>query len=154
MTMILEMEHWEADDARRRHMGRFGRRDTAPELAVRRELHSRGRRFHIDRRVSRQCRVRPDLVFPRSRVAVFIDGCFWHYCEEHTHLPKANAELWRRKLLANRQRDAQNQAVLVGEGWRVLRFWEHDDPAVAANAVENELDRWAAIVRATALPPP
>ncbi|MBT1623510.1 DNA mismatch endonuclease Vsr [Curtobacterium flaccumfaciens pv. oortii] len=148
------MEHWEADDARRRHMARFGRRDTEPELAVRRELHSRGRRFFIDRQVSRQCRVRPDLVFPRSRVAVFIDGCFWHYCEEHTHLPKANAELWRRKLLANRQRDAQNQAVLVGEGWRVLRFWEHDDPAVAANAVENELNRWAAIVRATALPPP
>ncbi|MDP4332127.1 very short patch repair endonuclease [Curtobacterium sp. A7_M15] len=139
------MEEWEADDARRRHMARFGRRDTAPELALRRELHRRGRRFFVDRQVSRQCRVRPDLVFPRARIAVFVDGCFWHYCEDHAHLPKANAELWRRKLLANRQRDAQNQAILVSEGWRVLRFWEHDRPTKAAALVEAELDRWAAI---------
>lgn len=140
------MEQWEADDARRRHMARFGRRDTAPELAVRRELHRRGRRFFVDRQVSRRCRVRPDLVFPRARVAVFVDGCFWHHCEEHTHLPKANAELWRRKLLANRQRDARNQAILTAEGWRVVRSWEHDDPATVADRVEDELDRWSAIV--------
>ena len=78
---------------------------------------------------------------------MFIDGCFWHYCDEHAHLPKANAELWRLKLLANRRRDAQNEAVLVGEGWRVLRFWEHDAPMTAATRVEDELDRWGAIVR-------
>ncbi|MFJ4073649.1 hypothetical protein [Curtobacterium sp. NPDC089991] len=76
---IFDMEHWQADDARRRHMARFGRRDTAPELALRRELHRRGRRFFVDREVSRRCRVRPDLVFPRTKVAVFVDGCFWHY---------------------------------------------------------------------------
>ncbi|MGN6408705.1 MAG: very short patch repair endonuclease, partial [Curtobacterium sp.] len=143
------MEEWEADDARRRHMARLGRRDTAPELALRRELHRRGRRFFVDRQVSRQvsrqCRVRPDIVFPRARIAVFVDGCFWHYCEEHAHLPKANAELWRRKLLANRQRDAQNQAILVSEGWRVLRFWEHDHPEDAAASVEHALDQWSAI---------
>ena len=139
------MEEWEADDARRRHMARFGRRDTAPELALRRELHRRGRRFFVDRQVSRQCRVRPDIVFPRARIAVFVDGCFWHYCEEHAHLPKANAELWRRKLLANRQRDAQNQAILVSEGWRVLRFWEHDRPEDSAASVEHALDQWSAI---------
>jgi DNA mismatch endonuclease Vsr/mutator protein MutT len=128
-------------------MARFGRRDTAPELALRRELHRRGRRFFVDRRVSSQCRVRPDLVFPRARIAVFVDGCFWHFCEEHAHLPKANAELWRRKLLANRQRDAQNQAILVMEGWRVLRFWEHERPEEAAACVEHALDQWSAIVR-------
>ncbi|MET3638405.1 G:T-mismatch repair DNA endonuclease (very short patch repair protein) [Curtobacterium oceanosedimentum] len=77
---------------------------------------------------------------------MFIDGCFWHRCEEHVQLPKANAELWRRKLLANRQRDARNQAILTTEGWRVLRSWEHDDPAAVADRVEDELDRWAAIV--------
>lgn len=89
--------------------------------------------------------MRPDLVFPRARVAVFVDGCFWHYCEKHAHLPKANAELWRRKLLANRQRDARNGAILMSEGWKVLRFWEHEDPPTAATTVESELDRWAAV---------
>lgn len=133
-------------------MARFGRRDTAPELALRRELHRRGRRFFVDRQVSGRCRVRPDLVFPRARIAVFVDGCFWHYCEEHAHLPKANAELWRRKLLANRQRDAQNEAILVSEGWRVLRFWEHGDSLAAATGVERELDRWERIVATTTTP--
>lgn len=140
------METWEADDARRRHMARFGRRDTAPELALRRELHRRGRRFFVDRRVSSQCRVRPDLVFPRARIAVFVDGCFWHFCEVHAQLPKANADLWHRKLLANRQRDARNQATLESEGWRVLRFWEHEDAAAAASVVEEELGRWNLII--------
>lgn len=134
-------------------MARFGRRDTAPQLALRRELHRRGRRFFVDRRVSARCRVRPDLVFPRARIAVFVDGCFWHYCEEHAHLPKANAALWRRKLLANRQRDAQKQAILVSEGWRVLRFWEHDRPEDAAASVEHALDQWSAIAGTAASPP-
>jgi DNA mismatch endonuclease (patch repair protein) len=129
-------------------MARIGRRDTAPELALRRELHRRGRRFFVDRRVSSRCRVRPDLVFLRALIAVFVDGCFWHFCEEHARLPKADAELWRRKWLANRQRDAQNQAIQVSEGWRVLRFWEHHDEVVAAKLVEDELDQWKAIVQA------
>lgn len=141
------MDRWEATDARRAHMARFGRRDTAPELALRRELHARGRRFFVDRRISRVTRARPDLVFPRARVAVFVDGCFWHWCEEHAHLPKANAALWRTKLLANRQRDAWHDAVLRSEGWRVVRLWEHEDATAAADAVERELDRWAAILR-------
>ncbi|PZO57560.1 MAG: very short patch repair endonuclease [Leifsonia xyli] len=129
-------------------MGRFGRRDTAPELALRRELHRRGRRFFVDRPVSSRCHVRPDLVFPGARIAVFVDGCFWHFCEVHAHLPKANAKLRRRKLLASRQRDAQNQAIPVSQGWRVLRFWEHHDEVVAAKLAEDELDQWKAIVRA------
>jgi len=144
------VETWEADDARRRHMARFSRRDTAPELALRRELHRRGRRFFVDRRVSSQCRVRPDLVFPRARIAVFVDGCFWHFCEEHTHLPKANADLWHRKLLANRQRDARNDGILRAEGWRVVRAWEHDDWSETADRVERELEMWQLIAaRAT-----
>jgi DNA mismatch endonuclease (patch repair protein) len=142
------MNQWEADDDRSRHMARFGRRDTAPELALRGELHARGRRFFVDRRISALTRARADLVFPRARVAVFVDGCFWHWCEEHAHLPKANAELWRSKLLANRQRDASHDAVLRSEGWRVIRVWEHEDVGTAADLVERALDRWARIVGA------
>lgn len=127
-------------------MGRFSRRDTAPELALRRVLHARGRRFFVDRRVSVRTRARPDIVFPRSRIAVFVDGCFWHWCEEHAHLPKANAALWRRKLLANRQRDAAHDAVLRREGWKVLRVWEHEAAEDAADLIERELERWARVV--------
>ncbi len=123
-------------------MARFHRRDTAPELALRRELHARGLRFFVDRRVSPATRCRADIVFPRARIAVFVDGCFWHFCEEHAHLPKANAELWRAKLLANRQRDARHDAILRGEGWRVLRVWEHEDPRDAADQVERQLAMW------------
>ncbi|WP_311316813.1 very short patch repair endonuclease [Curtobacterium sp. PhB130] len=142
------MEVWEADDARRRHMARFGRRDTAPELALRRELHARGRRFFVDRRVSTTSRARPDIVFPRARIAVFVDGCFWHWCEAHAHLPKTNAALWRAKLLANRQRDARNEATLIGEGWQVIRVWEHAGANEAADLVEHALDRWDTIAGA------
>ena len=140
------MQRWKADDARRKHMARFRRRDTAPELALRRILHARGRRFFVDRRVTSRTRTRADLVFPRARVAVFVDGCFWHFCEEHAHLPKANAGLWRAKLLANRQRDARHDEVLRAEGWKVVRVWEHEDPGQAADRVEHELALWARIV--------
>ncbi|WP_146243123.1 very short patch repair endonuclease [Curtobacterium sp. MCPF17_031] len=136
------MQHWEADERRTRHMAPFGRRDTAPELALRRALHARGRRFFVDRRISSRTRARADLVFPRARVAVFVDGCFWHWCEEHAHLPKANAELWRAKLLANRRRDASHDAVLRSEGWVVIRIWEHDGVEAAVDLVEAALDRW------------
>ncbi|MCJ1715418.1 very short patch repair endonuclease [Curtobacterium sp. VKM Ac-2922] len=128
-------------------MSRFGRRDTAPELALRRALHARGLRYFVDRRVSTATRCRADIVFPRARIAVFVDGCFWHHCDQHIHLPKANAELWRTKLLANRQRDAHHDAVLRSEGWKVLRVWEHEDPDAAADRVERELQRWARIAR-------
>ncbi|PZE80246.1 very short patch repair endonuclease [Curtobacterium sp. MCBD17_032] len=146
------MQHWDADEERSRHMARFGRRDTAPELALRRTLHARGRRFFVDRRISIRTRARADLVFPRARVAVFVDGCFWHWCEEHAHLPKANAELWRRKLLANRQRDAWHDAVLRSEGWKVIRVWEHDDVQAAADSIEAALDRWHRIARGPSWP--
>jgi DNA mismatch endonuclease (patch repair protein) len=123
-------------------MARFGRRDTAPELALRRALHARGRRFFVDRQISTRTRARADLVFPRARVAVFVDGCFWHWCEEHAQLPKANAALWQAKLLANRQRDAWHDAVLRSEGWAVIRIWEHDEVQRGADLVEAALDRW------------
>jgi DNA mismatch endonuclease, patch repair protein len=141
------MNGWETTDDRAARMSRLRRRDTAPELALRRELHRRGRRFFVDRRVATSTRARVDIVFPRPRIAVFVDGCFWHYCDEHTHIPRSNSGLWLAKLLANRRRDAANTERMRREGWLVLRFWEHDDPADAADVIERAIDRWHRITR-------
>lgn len=77
----------DCDAGTSQRMSRIARKDTAPELALRRALHSRGWRYFVDRTID-GTRCRPDLSFPRLRVAVFVDGCFWHYCEEHTHIPR------------------------------------------------------------------
>ncbi|CAN02026.1 very short patch repair endonuclease [Clavibacter michiganensis] len=114
-----------SSDTSRRVMRSNMRRDTAPELAVRRILHAKGMRYRVDFRVVRETRSRADIAFTRQRIAVFIDGCFWHSCPEHLHLPKANADYWIPKLARNVERDAEVAAVLRGLGWTVLRFWEH-----------------------------
>ncbi len=111
------------------------RRDTAPELALRRILHKRGLRYRVDYRVPFDRRRTIDIAFPRQRIAVFVDGCFWHGCEQHTRLPKTNADFWLRKLHVNAERDRQITQRLHGDGWTVLRFWEHDDPTNAATMV-------------------
>ena len=99
------------------------RRDTSPELRLRRELHRRGRRFRVDERVkveARRC-PRPDILFTRWRVAIFVDGCFWHCCPEHGKPPKTNGAYWGPKLARNVERDAEDTAVLQAAGWKVLR---------------------------------
>jgi DNA mismatch endonuclease (patch repair protein) len=108
------------------------RRDTAAELALRSALHRRGLRFRVDTAPLAGGRRRADIVFPRARVAVFVDGCFWHGCPEHGTRPKENAEWWLAKLDANRSRDADTNRELADAGWRVLRFWQHADPTDAA----------------------
>jgi DNA mismatch endonuclease (patch repair protein) len=107
------------------------RRDTPCELALRRAVHRLGLRFRVDRPVV-GTRRRADLVFPRARVAVFVDGCFWHGCPIHGTWPKANAAWWKAKIRANARRDRDTDAGLAAAGWRVLRFWEHEDAARAA----------------------
>lgn len=107
-------------------------RDTAPELAVRRLLHGAGLRYRIDRAPVPGLRRRADIVFGPSRVAVYVDGCFWHGCPEHGSYPESNAEWWRHKLEANRARDADTDRRLAAHGWLVLRVWEHEDPQAAA----------------------
>jgi DNA mismatch endonuclease (patch repair protein) len=102
-------------------MRRTGRRDTAAELAIRRELHRRGHRYRIDQRPVPQLRTRADIIFTRWRVAVFVDGCFWHGCPEHATQPKANAAWWGQKLAANVARDRRADAALRAEGWQVVR---------------------------------
>jgi DNA mismatch endonuclease (patch repair protein) len=120
-------------------MSRIRRRDTKPEWLLRRALHARGWRYFVDRPVRGVSRCRPDLLFPSLLVAVFVDGCFWHFCPAHTHLPRANATYWCAKLLANRQRDARHDAELTRAGWHVVRVWEHDPLEVALATVEAVL---------------
>ncbi|MBU4616253.1 very short patch repair endonuclease [Prescottella equi] len=115
------------------------RRDTAPEVALRRELHRRGARFFVDRAPLRGLRRRADLVFPRRRVAVYVDGCFWHSCPQHATSPKNNAQWWADKLAANVVRDRDTDTRLADAGWTVVRIWEHEDPTEAADRVQVAL---------------
>lgn len=115
--------------------------DTAPELALRRELHRRGYRYRLHRRPIPGLRREADLLFAGPRVAVFVHGCFWHGCVEHATWPKANAEFWHRKLERNRARDADTLARLDAAGWEAVVIWEHEDPVRAAGRVAEAVDR-------------
>ena len=117
------------------------RRDTGPEVALRRVLHARGLRFRVDVRPTPALRGRADIVFSRRRVAVYVDGCFWHGCPEHGVLPKSNSEWWRQKLVATAERDRRANEVLRDEGWGVVRIWEHEDVEAAADRVVAALGR-------------
>ena len=112
-----------------RRMKAAKRRDTGPELRLRRELHRRGLRYRVDYPVLP--RRRGDIVFTALRVAVFVDGCWWHSCPDHGTKAKANAGFWEAKLEANRQRDLDTTAALSADGWHVVRIWEHEDAAIA-----------------------
>ncbi|MFJ6654114.1 very short patch repair endonuclease [Microbacterium sp. NPDC091313] len=116
-------------------------RDTKPELAVRRRLHAAGLRYRVNARPEKDLRRTVDILFRPARVVVLIDGCYWHGCPEHYIAPKANGGYWSDKVATNRTRDAETTRVLTERGWLVLRFWEHEDPAVVAErivAVVNE----------------
>lgn len=102
--------------------------DTEPELRIRKLLFSVGLRFRIQYRVPGLSRRTIDVAFPRQRLAIFIDGCFWHGCVLHRTVPKSNRDWWKRKLRENRDRDHDTDARLGMLGWRVFRFWEHENP--------------------------
>lgn len=116
-----------------RQMSRMPRQNTKPELVLRRELHARGLRF----RIHTQLPGRPDLVFTRAKIAVFVDGCFWHGCSEHGVLPKNNREWWRAKIDGNLRRDRAKDEALAVLGWDVVHIWEHESPKAAADRVED-----------------
>lgn len=120
-------------------MQRQARRDTGPELAVRRLLHGMGFRYRIDIAPLPGMRARADLVFRRVKVAVFIDGCFWHGCPLHGTLPKSNTEWWHDKIAANRGRDERIDAALHQAGWLPLRFWAHIPPATVAGEIVRRI---------------
>jgi DNA mismatch endonuclease, patch repair protein len=116
-------------------------RDTPAEIALRSELHRRGLRFYVDRSPLVGSRRRADVVFPRARVAVFVDGCFWHGCPEHGTAPKANSRWWREKLDRNRRRDEATNAMLAAVGWTVVRVWEHEIAREAADRVTRAVEQ-------------
>src|SRR4051812_11339886 len=119
-----------------RRMSRARREDTAPEIALRSELHRRGLRFRVHVPLPFDRRRRADIAFPAMRVAVFVDGCFWHSCPEHATWPKANAAFWLNKLEGNKRRDVETNEKLRQLGWKPIRIWEHESPIEAADAVE------------------
>lgn len=108
------------------------RRDTKPEVSLRRFLHASGLRFRIDRPILSGIRRRADILFSGAKVAVFVDGCFWHCCPLHRTFPKANAAWWAEKLQTNRKRDRDTNRRLSKAGWYVIRVWEHELPSEAA----------------------
>nr|WP_163185613.1 very short patch repair endonuclease [Cellulosimicrobium sp. SL-1] len=112
------------------------RRDTAPEVALRRELHARGMRYRVAYPVPGQRRRTIDVAFTRAKVAVFVDGCFWHGCPEHGMMPRSNGDWWKTKLAANQARDRDTDRLLRELGWTVVRVWEHEPPLVASDRVE------------------
>lgn len=116
---------------------RGNRAESAPERALRSELHRLGLRFRKHVAPVQGTRCRPDVVFTLSRVAVFVDGCFWHLCPQHFRPPRANAEWWMTKLERNVERDRQHDEVLRQHGWAVVRVWEHEDVREAARRVER-----------------
>jgi DNA mismatch endonuclease (patch repair protein) len=121
-------------------MRRNPRTGTRPEAIVRSELHRRGLRFRKDHplRLAKRI-VRPDIVFTRAKLAVFIDGCFWHVCPIHGNQPRANTDYWRGKLAINIARDRTVDEELTTSGWGVLRAWEHEHPADVAARVLDAL---------------
>jgi DNA mismatch endonuclease (patch repair protein) len=119
---------------RSEQMARIRGRDTSPERVLRSALWRAGLRFRLH---SRTPYGRPDVIFPRAKVAVFIDGCFWHGCPEHYVRPRTRNEFWATKLRGNVERDGRQTQQLEAEGWRVCRFWEHQIFESLAEVVEQ-----------------
>jgi DNA mismatch endonuclease (patch repair protein) len=128
-------ESWASSPEARARMQSNKSRDTKPELALRSAVHALGLRYRVDARPLKALRRRADLVFPRAKVAVFLDGCFWHGCPVHHTVAASNASFWAEKVSTNRARDSDTDAKLAEAGWVSVRVWEHEDPFEAADRV-------------------
>lgn len=128
-------ESWASSPRTRRVMLGNRSRDTKPEMAVRRACHALGLRYRVDVRPLPTLPRRADLVFPTERVAVFVDGCYWHGCPEHYVASRSNAAYWSEKIERNRARDAETDKALLAAGWQVIRAWQHNDPSAVAETV-------------------
>lgn len=126
---------WASSEATRASMRANRGRDTKPELAVRSLVHRMGLRYRVDYAPLQGLRRRADLVFTRRKIAVFIDGCFWHGCPDHWTAAATNTEFWVSKVVVNTARDRDTDARLGSAGWTVLRFWEHEDPQYVADSI-------------------
>lgn len=122
-----------------RRMARVRQRGTDVEIELRRALHALGLRYRLQVPLSRKPRRVADIVFIGARVAVFVDGCFWHGCPLHATWPKENAGFWRAKIESNRARDADTTRRLRELGWEVIRVWSHEDPVEAARLIYDRV---------------
>ncbi|MDC9003262.1 very short patch repair endonuclease [Mycobacterium marinum] len=137
---IPQTQGYVTTPGRSRNMAAIRRRDTKPESMLRSRLHRLGYRFRKDHPVRVDGKlVRPDIVFTKRRVAVFVDGCFWHSCPEHGRKPQVNGGYWSPKLEGNAVRDRVQTAALKSAGWTVLRFWEHEDLDTIVGNIETAL---------------
>ncbi len=124
-----------------KRLSRVRQRDTSAELSLRKTLHARGLRYRVGVKLIDKPRRVADIVFRPKRVAVFVDGCFWHGCPEHGSTSKSNAEFWKSKIEANIERDLDTNERLTRAGWKVIRVWEHEDPNDAADKICRELEK-------------
>lgn len=122
-------------------MAKVRQKGTGPEMALRKEMYRIGLRYRVDYEVLQHPRRVADVAFPGRKIAIFVDGCFWHGCPVHATWPKRNAEFWRQKIEANRRRDEDTNARLLEIGWKVLRFWSHESPISAAMTVMQMMGR-------------
>ncbi|MFD3517238.1 very short patch repair endonuclease [Streptomyces sp. NPDC058657] len=130
---------WASSAERRRNMQAIRSRDTKPELLVRRLLHAQGLRYRVAAKPLPELRRTADLVFRPARVAVFIDGCYWHGCPEHYVPPKTNPGYWSEKVARNVARDLDTNRQLAEADWLVLRFWEHEPSVACAARIAEEV---------------
>jgi DNA mismatch endonuclease (patch repair protein) len=130
-------DSWASSPEARARMRSNKSRDTKPELALRSAVHALGLRYRVSAKPLAGVRRTADLVFPRVKVAVFLDGCFWHGCPEHHTVASANAKFWADKVEGNRARDRNTDERLAEAGWVSVRIWEHEDPQAAARQVEK-----------------
>ncbi|MFE5948045.1 very short patch repair endonuclease [Streptomyces sp. NPDC056480] len=126
---------WASSAARRRNMQAIRSRDTKPEWLLRRLLHAQGLRYRVAAKPLPGLRRTADIVFGPTKVAVFVDGCYWHGCPEHYVPPKTNPGYWSGKVAGNMARDRDTDQRLTDAGWTVLRFWEHQPPEECASEV-------------------
>ena len=137
MTGSKKTDSWASSPAVRNVMRGNRGRDTKPELALRSAVHALGLRYRVGLRPVPQVRRTADIVFTRAKVAVFLDGCFWHGCPEHHRPAQKNSDFWIAKIEGNKARDADTDSRLREVGWRVIRIWEHEDPVAAASVIKN-----------------
>ncbi|AMK76925.1 very short patch repair endonuclease [Methylomonas denitrificans] len=114
-------------------MSRIRGKNTKPELHFRKVLWAGGFRYRLKNRLAGK----PDIVFPGKHLVIFVDGCFWHGCPEHSQVPKSNRGFWEEKLAKNKARDQEVNAILMQQGWKVLRFWEHEIKKALPECVER-----------------
>ncbi|WP_119288114.1 very short patch repair endonuclease [Streptomyces sp. YIM 130001] len=126
---------WASSAARRRNMQAIRSRDTKPEQMIRQLVHAQGFRYRVSARPLPSLRRTADLVFRPAKVAVFIDGCYWHGCPDHYVPPKTNPGYWSDKVLRNMTRDTDTNTQLSKAGWLVLRFWEHEEASLCADKI-------------------